>query len=57
MNVQEKKNKKETKYYNITLDREATRFSNSKNTGLNEPKVKRPKTSSSVSTPNSVDHQ
>ena len=58
MNVQEKKTKKkQNTTINITLDREATRFSNSKNTGLNEPKVKRPKTSSSVSTPNSVDHQ
>ena len=40
------------------LDREATRLiiSNSKNMGLNEPKVRRLKTSPSVSTPNSVDH-
>lgn len=55
MNVQ---GKKRTKYYNIILDREATRLiiSNSKNTGLNEPRVRRLKISPSVSTPNSVDH-
>lgn len=49
---------KRTKYYNIILDREAARLiiNNSKNTDLNEPKVKKLKTSPSVSTPNSVDH-
>ena len=49
---------KRTKYYNIILDREATRLivSNSKNIGLNEPRVRRLKISPSVSTPNSVDH-
>lgn len=53
-----KKKKKETIYYNIILDREATRLiiNNSKNTDLNEHKVRRLKISPSVSSPNSVDH-
>ena len=57
-NAMDVQGEKRAKYYNIILDREAARLiiSNSKNTGLNEPKVRRLKTSPSVSTPNSVDH-
>lgn len=49
---------KKDKILQYDLDGEATRLiiSNSKNTGLNEPRVRRLKISPSVSTPNSVDH-
>lgn len=49
---------KKDKILQYDIDGEATRLiiSNSKNTGLNEPRVRRLKISPSVSTPNSVDH-